>query len=90
MTTHRPTISQEKLDILESHLVGTLTRVAPPNDLVQRLRNRIRMPAREEIVLRLRDWRKLLVIFGGVMSGMLLIITVARAFYHMTGRRDVM
>jgi len=28
-------------------------------------------------------------IFGGVMSGVLLIITVARAFYHLAGRRDV-
>src|SRR5688500_19987791 len=54
---------------------------------VQRLRLQVRMPAREEIVLRLRDWRKLFFVFGGVMSGTLLIITVARALYHQVGRR---
>jgi hypothetical protein len=26
-------------------------------------------------------------VFGGVMSGMLLLITVARAFFHLAGRR---
>jgi hypothetical protein len=27
------------------------------------------------------------VVFGGVMSGMLVIITVARAFYYLVGRK---
>jgi hypothetical protein len=89
MTTRRNINPEEELDVLESHLAGTLKRVAPPNDLVQRLRLQVRMPAREEIVLRLRDWRKLFFVFGGVMSGLLLIITVARAFYHLVGRRDM-
>ena len=89
MTTRRNSTSEEKLDVLETHLAGTLKRVAPPNDFVQRLRLQVRMPAREEIVLRLRDWRKLFFVFGGVMSGLLLIITVARAFYHLVGRRDM-
>lgn len=79
----------EALNELESHLAGTLKRVAPPRRLVQRLRERIRMPAREEIVSRLSNWRRLFLVFGGVMSGLLVIITLARAFYHMMGRRDV-
>jgi hypothetical protein len=87
MTTRRNISSEEELDMLESHLAGTLRRVPPPNDLVQRLRLQARMPAREAIVLKLRDWRTLFLIFGGVMSGMVLIITVARAFYHLVGRR---
>ncbi len=89
MAKHGSIIPEEKLDVLESHLAGTLKRVAPPNDLIHRLRERIHMPARAEIVLRLRDWRRLIFVLGGVISGMLLIMTVARAFYHLMGRRDV-
>ncbi len=89
MTTRKHTTSQEELELLETHLAGTLKRVAPPNGFIQRLSGRIHLPAREEIVYRLRDWRTLFFIFGGVMSGLLLIITLARAFYHLIGRRDV-
>jgi hypothetical protein len=73
---------ESELDALEAHLAGTLKPVSPPGDLLQRLRDRIRLPAREEIVLRFRDWRRLFLVFGGVMSGLLLLITVARAFFH--------
>ncbi|MEW6404603.1 MAG: hypothetical protein AB1649_22630, partial [Chloroflexota bacterium] len=69
------------------HLAGTLRPVAPPKDIVQRLRERIHMPARDEIVWRLRDWRSLFFVFSGVMSGMLVIITVARALFYFWGRR---
>lgn len=77
-----------ELNALEAHLAGTLKRVAPPSDIVQRLRSRIHFPAREEIALRLRDWRTLFFVFGGVMSGMMLLITLARAFYYLVGRRS--
>jgi hypothetical protein len=79
--------SVEDLDVLEAHLAGTLKPVAPPRDIVQRLRERIHMPNRNEIALRLTDWRRLFFVFGGVISGMLLLITLARAFYYLTGRR---
>jgi hypothetical protein len=78
---------EEELDVLEAHLAGTLKPVAPPRDIVQRLRGRVRMPAREEIAHHLRDWRRMFLVFGGVMSGMVLIITLARVFFHLTGRR---
>lgn len=74
---------------LEAHLAGTLKRVTPSTDMVQRLRGRIQMPSRSEIKLRLTDWRRLFFIFGGVMSGMMLIVTLARAFYYLSGRRNV-
>ncbi len=77
----------EELNALEAHLAGTLKPVAPPKDIIQRLRDKVHVPAREEIVLRLRDWRSLFFIFGGVMSGMLVIITVARALFYLSGRR---
>jgi len=80
----------EELQSLESHLSRTLKRVPPPSGMTERLRGRIQMPSRSEIQLRLTDWRRLFVVFGGVMSGMLVLITLARAFYYLTGRRDTM
>jgi hypothetical protein len=77
------------LDI-ETRLAGTLKPIQPSSDLVQRLRERIRMPAREEIVLRFKDWRKLFLVFSGVMSGLLVIITIARAFFYLVGRKNMM
>jgi hypothetical protein len=81
--------SNKELILLESHLAGTLKRVAPPSDLIHRLRERIRVLDRAEIMLRLKDWRRLLLVFGGVMSILMLIMTVARALYHLVGRRTI-
>lgn len=75
------------MDALEAHLAGTLKPVSPPGDLIQRLRERVRFPAREEIVLRFRDWRRLFLVFGSVMSGLLLLITIARAFFHLARKQ---
>jgi hypothetical protein len=85
--TRSKTLSEDQLTALEAHLAGTLRPVTPPNDVVQRLRERIHFPQSEEIVSRLRDWQRMFVVFGGVMSGMLVIITVARAFYYLVGRK---
>lgn len=86
------TLSPQDTDLqsLETHLSRTLKRVPPPRDMLERLRGRIQMPTRSEIKLRLRDWRQLLFIFGGVMSGMLVIVTLARAFYYFAGRRNAL
>ena len=81
--------SDDDLDVLEAHLAGTLKPVTPPKDLIQRLRDRINSPAREQFVLKFQDWRRLFLVFGGVMSGLLLVITVARAFFHLVGRRQM-
>jgi hypothetical protein len=78
------------LQSLESHLSRTLKRVSPPSGLVERLRGRVQMPTRSEIQLRFSDWRRLFIVFGGVMSGMLLIVTIARAFYYLVGRKNGM
>ncbi len=91
MTKRKKTAnSEEQLEILESHLAVTLMPVTPSKEITQRLRERIRMPARDEIVLRLNDWRRLFFIFGGVLSGMMLLVTVARALYYLAGRRSPM
>jgi hypothetical protein len=85
-----PSTHDVELQSLESRLSRTLKRVSPPSDLVERLRGRVQMPSRSEIKLRLTDWRTLLFVFGGVMSGMLILVTLARMFYYLTGRRDAM
>lgn len=77
-----------ELDALESHLAGTLKPVAPPKSMMQRLRGRIRLPQRSEIVWRVRDWRSLFLALSGALSGVLLIITVARALFYLVGRRS--
>jgi hypothetical protein len=90
MSTRKPThqTQQDNMDALEAHLAGTLKRVTPSQDLVQRLQGRLQMPSRREITLRLRDWNRLFFVFGGVMSGMLLLVTLARAFYYLSGGRS--
>lgn len=89
MTKSKPTLTPvEDLVVLEAHLAGTLKPIAPPKEIIQRLRDRIHMPNRDEITLRLTDWRRLFFVFSGVMSGMLLLVTLARVFYYLAGRRD--
>lgn len=72
---------------LEAHLAGTLKRVTPSREAFQRLRVRIHMPEPRLIAERIASWRFFFVVLGGVMSGLMLIITVARALYHLVGRR---
>jgi hypothetical protein len=87
MSRSRTMLSEDQLMALEAHLAGTLKPVTPPLDVVQRLRERIRFPQPEEIVSRFRDWKRMFVVLGSVMSGMLVIITVARALYYLVGRK---
>ncbi|HET6596005.1 MAG TPA: hypothetical protein VFG81_10310 [Anaerolineales bacterium] len=83
----RTLLSEDQMLALEAHLAGTLRPVTPPLEVVQRLRERIRFPQPEEIVSRFRDWRRMFVVLGSVMSGMLMIITLARALYYLVGRK---
>lgn len=80
-------LSDDVILDLETRLSGTLKPFQPPSDIVQRLRERIRFPTPEEIQMRLKDWRRMFLVFGGVMSGLLIIITIARAFFHLFGRK---
>lgn len=82
-------LSDDVILELESRLSGTLKPIQPSSDIVQRLRERISFPSPEEIQRRLGDWRRMFLIFGGVMSGLLVVITIARAFFHLFGRRHM-
>jgi len=87
MSRSRTMLSEDQVIALEAHLAGTLRPVNPPLEVVQRLRERIRFPQPEEIASRFRDWQRMFVVFGGVMSGMLVVITIARALYYLVGRK---
>ena len=82
-------LSEDQINALEAQLAGTLRPVTPPVDVVQRLRERIRFPQSEQIVSRLRDWQRMFFVLGGVMSGMMVLITVARALYYLVGRKHM-
>jgi len=85
----KTTLSDDVILELESRLAGTLRPIQPPSDIVQRLRDRIRFPTPDEIQIRFTDWRRMFLVLGGVMSGLLVIITVARALFHLFGRKHM-
>ncbi len=89
MARSKATLSDEQLSVLEAHLAGTLRRVTPPGHVVNRLRERIRFPQSQTIVLRIRDWRTMFFVLGGVMSGLLALITLARALYYLLARKQI-
>ena len=89
MTKSRNKVSEDQLNVIEAHLAGTLKPVPLSNDVIRRLHERIHFPYREEIASRLRDWNRMFLVFGGVMSVLLLVITIARAFFHLVGRRHL-
>jgi hypothetical protein len=89
MSKQRDKSPLENLEYLEAHLAGTLRPVTPPKDFVQRLREHVHLPERAVLVSRLRDWNRLFLVFGSVMSGMLVLLTVARALYYLFWRRDI-
>ena len=80
--------SENQLFALEAHLAGTLKQVKPPSEIVQRMRARIRFPQPKDIQFRFGNWRRLFVVYGGVMSGLLVTITLARALFYFF-RREI-
>lgn len=87
MMRSKTRLSESQVHALEAHLAGTLRPVTPPMDVMQRLQERIRFLQPDEIVSRLRDWQRMFVVLGGVMSGMLILITIGRALYFLVGRK---
>ena len=86
MNKSKSILSDEQIHALEASLAGTLQRITPPMEVVNRLRERVHFPEPRLIVSRLRDWQRMFLIYAGVMSGMLVLITVARAFFYLTRR----
>ena len=73
-------------DQLEKYLENTMRSVRPPDDVVQRLREKIGKLEPHIIAKRLTNWEFTLIIIGGVMSAAMVIVTIARAFYYFFGR----
>jgi hypothetical protein len=88
MDENKSISEQEQIGAIEGRLAGTLRPVTPPEGFVERLRGHMRWPDGTEIVVRFRDWERLMLVFGGVLSGAVMIMTVARALYHIFGRRS--
>jgi hypothetical protein len=82
-----PAEKDDQLFALEEHLAGTLKPITPPSELVVRMQNKIRMPHRQGIVSHFGDWQRLFLVFGGVMSGFVVMVTFARAFFYLIGRK---
>ena len=78
----------ESLTDLETHLAGTLRPVAPPMGFSQRLRDRVRIPEPRLLAERVLSWKFFFVAVGGVMSGLVIVITAARALFYLFGRRQ--
>jgi len=79
--------TEAQLYVLEEHLADALKPITPPSELVVRMRERIRLPQREEIVFRIGNWQRLFLVFGGMMSGFVLMVTIARALFYFLGRK---
>ena len=89
MPVSKRNLTPEQLAYLEAHLSGTLQPVVPPKDFAHRLRDRVRIPERRVIINRLKDWNRLFLVFTGVMSGVLLAITLARGLFYLFGRKNL-
>jgi hypothetical protein len=79
----------DRLQAVEAQLAGMLRPIEPPRDLIRRLRDRLHVPGRSVIAGRLRDWQRLVFVLAGVISGGLVLLTVARALFHLVGRRNI-
>lgn len=88
MTAPKYVLEPSQLDAIEGRLAGTLKRVQPPSDFVRRLRGHIRLPERTGIVFRMREWGRLGLAVGSVLSGAVLAVTFARLLYQLFWRRS--
>lgn len=72
-------------DKLERSLTGALTEVRPSERFVHNVKDRLKYKAPMEIEHR-RPHRDPLLVFGGVLVGSLLAVTLARGLYHIFRR----
>ena len=73
---------KEEVSELESSLSGALQSIHPPNDVMQRLQERIGKLEPNRIAKRISTWELSIITAGAVMSVAMLILTVARALFY--------
>ena len=88
MNARKSTLDPSQIDAIEGRLAGTLKPVQPPSDFVQKLRGHIHLPERTQIVVRLREWQRLGLAVGAVLSGAVFVLTFARLMYQFFWRRS--
>lgn len=76
----------EDTNKIETYLDNTMRSVRPPDDVMQRLRNKIGSLEPNIIVKRLSNWEFTLIIVGSVMAAATVIVTIARALYYFFSR----
>jgi len=76
----------EDTNQLESYLDNAMRTVRPPDDVMQRLRNRIGSLEPTVIAKRISNWELTIISIGSVMSAAMVILTIARAFYYFFNR----
>ncbi len=71
---------------IESMLDNAMRSVRPPDDVMQRLREKIGNLEPNIIAKRLSNWEFTIIIMGSVMAVATVILTVARAFFYFFNR----
>lgn len=71
---------------LENSLSSALVSIQPPNDVMQRLRERIGKLETNRIAKRISNWELSIIIIGSVMSAAMVIFTIARTIFYFFGR----
>jgi hypothetical protein len=76
-----------KISLLENRLSGTLKPVAPRQEFVHGLGQRIQTGTRTTFVNPATNWHLLAIIIAGLVSLAMLLAMVARAILMQTGRK---
>jgi hypothetical protein len=71
-----------KLTAVEQRLAKALQPIKAPREFVQTVRQRMHFAPPGVAVARVMNPQKLLLILGGVVSGLLVLVTLARAIYY--------
>lgn len=79
----KETDNNAELNALENDLSSFLKPVRPSKQYITKMRDRIHFQPTMELRNPLAENRKLLYTLGGVLTGSLLLITVARAFFFL-------
>ncbi len=74
------------LETMESRLESAFKPVHPSRDFVKIMRHRLELAPRVVVAERMRNPNQMILILGSVLSAMVVILTVGRALYYLTGR----
>lgn len=75
-------INGDKPNNIENYLENAMKSVRPPEDVMQRLQERIGSLEPHYIAKRITNWELWLITVGSVMSAAMVIVTVARALFY--------